>query len=106
MTPENGYVWLTYAWYGSDWWTRGPNVQTNYVPFNCSIEKRQSFVKGTYSIDHFPFVEEESYNETTDIGLVRYYLCNVETKLIFYCMIPQLKKIIINKVTKDSEKQY
>ncbi len=66
MTLDNGYVWLTYAWYGSDWWTRGSPL------YNCSLEKRQSFVKGTLSIDHFPFVEEERHNETTHLGLVCY----------------------------------
>lgn len=70
MTLENGYVWLTYAWYGSSWWTRGLNVQTTYQPFNCSIEKREAIIKGTFIIDSFPFLEEEKHNEYTDLGLV------------------------------------
>ena len=70
MTTEYGYVWLTYDWYGSEWWTRGPVFQTNYEPFNCSIAKRRSFVQGIFSIDHFAFVEEENYNDETDLGIV------------------------------------
>ena len=72
MTLENGYVWLTYAWYGNSWWTREPDTDTAYRPFNCSLKQREAFLKGTFSIDHFPFVEEEKNNVSTDIGLVSY----------------------------------
>ena len=72
MTLENGYVWLTYAWYGSNWWKRVPNVQTSYTPFNCSIQQREAFVKGSFSIDHFPFVEEANHDDITELGVVSY----------------------------------
>lgn len=69
LTPDNGYVWLLFSWYGSDWWTREP-VDKDYQPFSCNIELRESMVNKAIAIDHFAFVAEEDYDVVTDIGVV------------------------------------
>lgn len=63
MTRENGYLWIMYSWYGDNWWTREDCR-------NCSLTKRVAMVEGGITIDHFPSVRQEEYDDITDIGVV------------------------------------
>ena len=66
LTLENGYVWLSYAWYPDDWWTEPAN-RTSYVPDTCSRGELEEMLEYSIVIDHYAFVEDK--DENTSVGL-------------------------------------
>ena len=67
MTQQNGYLWLTFAWYPDDWWlSQSPRDIVNEDE-SCQLER---IVEYSIAIDLFPYVPPEAYNDTTDVGLV------------------------------------
>lgn len=89
MTRENGYIWILFSWYGSNWWTRGQVTTQTYSPYNCSQTEREAFIEGVFLIDHFAFVEEDQKDIVTDLGLVScvHYIVLVQLNMhIIYCV--------------------
>ena len=68
LTLENGYLWLSYAWYPDEWWIKPAN-RTNYEPALCSREVLETMLEYSIVIDHYAFVDDK--NMSTSIGIVR-----------------------------------
>lgn len=70
MTLENGYTWISFAWYPENWWTMDPLERFSYTPVTCTQDEIESIVEHAILIDHFAFVEEDYRDNTTAANIV------------------------------------
>ena len=65
MPPR--YIWITFAWYGDEWWLEEPGGDTSY---SCSVDEREEVISMSLSLLTSDFISHLG-NISTDTGIVR-----------------------------------